>query len=724
MATVTVVCVGIHLLFSVIKFSTAVDAITQAQFISDGMSLTSKDGNFEMGFFSPSNSEDRFLGIWNKNAPFKTFVWVANERKPITDLSGLLMINRSGNAVLLSRNDTVWSTNSSKQPENPILQLLDSGNLVLRDGKDGNSENYLWQSFDFSTDSWPISARRVSASVSTDYCDTYGLCGPYGVCTISESSVCKCLKGFKPSSLDSWKVMEYRQGCVRNKPLDCPNDNGFIKYVGLKLPDTKSAWVYQSMSMKECEAKCLSNCSCMAFASSDIKGSRGCTIWFGDLIDIRHILDGGQYLFIRMPASELGMNILLNLLLPLTLNPSSGFLLCPSCFALWKSTFEETKNGVKVKIGVVIIATVVSIVSGLLLAAYYIRRNRRKSKDEIIGQKEDVELPMFNLSTIASATANFSLNNKLGQGGFGAVYKGALTDGQEIAVKRLSQSSGQGPNEFKNEVRLIAKLQHRNLVRLLGYCIQGEEKLLIYEYMPNRSLDFYIFDQAQGKHLDWRKRFNIIVGVARGLLYLHEDSRLRIIHRDLKASNVLLDKQMNPKISDFGMARTFGGDQTEGVTRRVVGTFGYMAPEYAIDGQFSVKSDVFSFGILMLEIVSGKKNRGFYQLSDNLNLIGHAWRLWEEERSLELINECFRDSCTLSEVLRCIHVGLLCVQQLPEDRPSMSTVILMLGDENALPRPKRPSLFMGKHSSEADSSSVKQETSSTNEFSITLLDAR
>uniref|UniRef100_A0A3N7FWN4 non-specific serine/threonine protein kinase n=2 Tax=Populus TaxID=3689 RepID=A0A3N7FWN4_POPTR len=335
-----------------------------------------------------------------------------------------------------------------------------------------------------------------------------------------------------------------------------------------------------------------------------------------------------------------------------------------------------------------------------------------------------MELPMLDLTTIEHATDNFSSSKKLGEGGFGAVYKGELIEGQEIAVKRLSKSSGQGLNEFKNEVLLIAKLQHRNLVKLLGCCIHEDEKMLIYEYMPNRSLDSFIFDPTRRKFLDWSKRTHIIDGIARGLLYLHQDSRLRIIHRDIKASNILLDNELNPKISDFGLARMFGGDQTEANTKRVVGTYGYMSPEYALDGHFSVKSDVFSFGVLVLEIVSGKKNRGFCHPDYNQNLLGHAWMLWFNGIPLELIDECFADSCTPSEALRCIHVALLCVQQRPEDRPNMSSVVLMLGSENPLPQPKQPGFFMGSNPPEKDTSSNKHQSHSANEVTVTLLQAR
>ncbi|GMN47392.1 hypothetical protein TIFTF001_016566 [Ficus carica] len=340
-------------------------------------------------------------------------------------------------------------------------------------------------------------------------------------------------------------------------------------------------------------------------------------------------------------------------------------------------------------------------------------------------QEEDLELPLFNLSTIATATQNFSPHNKLGEGGFGPVYRGKLEDGKEIAVKRLSISSWQGVKELKNEIKLISKLQHRNLVKLLGCCIQGEEKLLVYEYMPNKSLNFFIFDPKHGKLLEWAKRFQIICGIARGLQYLHQDSRLRVIHRDLKASNVLLDNEMNPKISDFGLARSFGGDQTEEKTNRVMGTYGYMAPEYAFDGLFSVKSDVFSFGILVLEIVSGKKIRGFHHENHGLTLIGHAWTLHKEGSSFGLLDERLRDlPHNRKQVLRCIHVGLLCVQQSPMDRPNMSSVVVMLGSESELPQPKQPGYFTEMASGKGDNSFAKLKSSSMNGMSFTMLEAR
>ncbi|XP_050147762.1 cysteine-rich receptor-like protein kinase 10 isoform X35 [Malus sylvestris] len=382
------------------------------------------------------------------------------------------------------------------------------------------------------------------------------------------------------------------------------------------------------------------------------------------------------------------------------------------------------------------IIVVVSVVIALLVASLVLvalgyclpGRRERKKKDEALqqenGKQQDMrtaESLQFDLGTLETATNKFSEDNKLGKGGFGAVFKGMLSDGQEIAVKRLSKSSGQGVEEFKNEVVLVAKLQHRNLVRLLGFCLEGEETLLVYEYVPNKSLDYFLFEHEKREQLDWLSRTMIIGGIARGILYLHEDSRLRVIHRDLKASNILLDSNMNPKISDFGMARMFGvDDQTEGNTKRIVGTYGYMAPEYAMEELYSVKSDVFSFGVLLLEIITGRRNfLGFHRTNCKPTLIGYAWQLWNETKGLELMDPLLKDSCSPNEFLRYIHIGLLCVQEDANNRPTMSSVVLMLKSETIiLPRPEKPAFFTGGYVDHHDQ--VRPQDCSGNGLTISI----
>ncbi|KAK7402007.1 hypothetical protein VNO78_13932 [Psophocarpus tetragonolobus] len=316
-----------------------------------------------------------------------------------------------------------------------------------------------------------------------------------------------------------------------------------------------------------------------------------------------------------------------------------------------------------------------------------------------LGEKdiEGIEVPCYSFASILAATDNFSNSNQIGRGGYGPVYKGTFPGGQDIAVKRLSSVSTQGLQEFKNEIIFIAKLQHRNLVRLRGYCIKGDEKILLYEYMLNKSLDSFIFDRTRTLLLDWPMRFDIIVGIARGMLYLHRDSRLRVIHRDLKTSNILLDEDMNPKISDFGLAKIFGGKETEASTQRVVGTYGYMAPEYALDGIFSIKSDVFSFGVILLEILSGKKNTGFYRSKQISNLMGYAWTLWTENKLLYLMDPSLGETCNENQFMKCAIIGLLCIQDEPSDRPTMSNVLSMLDIETiTMPIPTQPTFFVNK----------------------------
>ncbi|XP_058194666.1 cysteine-rich receptor-like protein kinase 10 isoform X2 [Rhododendron vialii] len=332
---------------------------------------------------------------------------------------------------------------------------------------------------------------------------------------------------------------------------------------------------------------------------------------------------------------------------------------------------------------------------------YLWKWKQRMPKDEVhVSEAGDristVESLQYSFHTISIATDNFCDDNKIGRGGFGAVYKGRLQNGQEIAVKRLSMDSGQGEVEFKNEARLVAKLNHRNLVKLFGFCLEGKERLLIYEFVTNSSLDQSIFDPIKRTQLDWDRRYKIVGGIARGLLYLHEDSRLRIIHRDLKASNVLLDAEMNPKISDFGMARLFVLDETEGNTNRIVGTYGYMAPEYAMHGQFSVKSDVFSFGVLVLEIVTGQKNSCFQNGENVEDLLSYAWKCWIEGHGANLIDPTLStNSSSICEIMRCIHIGLLCVQENIADRPTMASVVMMVKSSSlTLPMPSEPAFFI------------------------------
>ncbi|MED6209684.1 hypothetical protein PIB30_057160 [Stylosanthes scabra] len=326
--------------------------------------------------------------------------------------------------------------------------------------------------------------------------------------------------------------------------------------------------------------------------------------------------------------------------------------------------------------------------------------NRNTTSSSSNGQAEDVEIMtngslQLDFDTLRVATSDFSNSNKLGQGGFGAVYKGQLSNGQMIAVKRLSKDSGQGATEFKNEVLLLAKLQHRNLVKLIGFCLEGIERLLIYEFVSNKSLDYFIFDPIKRGQLNWTSRYKIIEGVARALLYLHEDSRLRIIHRDLKASNILLDNNMNPKIADFGLAKLFGTDQTQGNTNRIAGTYGYMAPEYAMYGQFSTKSDVFSFGVIVLEIVSGKRHIENGNEESVEQLLSFVWRNWKERTAINIIDPSL-SNISGNEVMRCIHVGLLCVQEDLADRPNMSSIVLMLDSYSVtMPTPSEPAFFVG-----------------------------
>ncbi|KAM3714655.1 hypothetical protein ACJW31_01G350200 [Castanea mollissima] len=710
-------------LLSFLRTSNTLDTITPSQFIRDGETLVSASRFFELGFFSPGRSKSRYVGIWFVVSN-DTVVWVANRETPLGNHHGILKVTNEGILVLLdSTNATIWSSNTSRTTgnkiNNPTAQLLDSGNLVV---KDGNIESLLWQSIDHPCDtllsemkigwdllsgldryltSWKSTEDPTSSEISAGL-DRRGL--PQFV--VMKGDKIKVRLGPSPLLTHEF-VMNKREIYHEWKDLNnsiffrgALNPSGIA--LGFRWMDHTKSWELITTSQSDvCEnyghcgayTSCNINkypdpeCACLKGFIPKSPKDWNTTNWSGGCVRGTPLgcNDGDGFLTyksVKLPdtsSSWFDRNMSLKKYIR---TGGSGCL-------LW---FADLVDLVVLQMdGQDLYIRVAASVLGMNI------RCQNDSNNE--GWNEDMELPIFDLITISNATDNFAINNELEEGGFESVHKGTLHGGQEIAVKRLSKNSGQGFNEFKNEVILIAKLQHHNLVKLLSCCIQKNEK--------------------NSRLLDWRMRHNIINGIAKGLHYLHEDSRLRIIHRDLKASNILLDSNMNQKISNFALAKIFGGDQTEADTNRIVGTYGYMPSEYARYGHFSVKTDVFSFGVLVLEIVSGKKSKELCNFDQHLNLLGHAWTQWIEDKPMDLIDEflILGNSCILSEVLRCIHVGLLCVQQKPEDRPNISSVVLMLSNDNSLPNPRQPGFFTEK-------ALLGEDYSSRNEITCTMLEAR
>ncbi|XVF18248.1 hypothetical protein REPUB_Repub11eG0004900 [Reevesia pubescens] len=766
-----------------LQFGTALDTITPSKYIKDPEVIISKTGVFRLGFFSFTNSTNRYVGICYNHIPVQTVIWVANRNKPLNDSSGILKISEDGNLVVLNRQEEIlWSSNFTNPVSNTTAILLDSGNLILTDNSNGLS---IWESFQnpsnafmptmkISTDvrtgkkvqlrSWkspsdpsdgnfssslePLKIPEIiiwknnqtyfrtgpwngriciglqhmnsvylggfylvaDAQEETYYityassnkslviyyefdsqgkiveriwdagkgnwqqnfpiqqtdCDVYGKCGAFGSCDSTKPSICGCLRGFEPKNREEWNMENWTSGCVRTTPLQCQRSNngsevgqedGFLKLEMMKVPAFPD-WSFV-LRNGNCEDQCLKNCSCIAY-TYDV--GIGCMFWSGNLIDLQKFSGHGVDLYIRLASSELDRKKDRSKVVLIT-TVIVGIIFIPtSTFLLWSWMAKHRGRKHKSKQMKLIFNKGKAVGKGNILTS-----------DNVVEQNlievKLQQVPLFNFEELASATNNFHFTKKLGQGGFGPVYKGTLEDGKEIAVKRLSKASGQGLEEFMNEVVVISKLQHRNLVRLLGCCVEGEEKMLVYEYMPNKSLDVFLFD--------------------------------------------------------FGMARIFGGNENQANTKRVVGTYGYMSPEYAMQGQFSEKSDVFSFGVLLLEIVSGRKNTSFYNNQHSFSLLGYAWKLWEEDNILALADMGFSDSSYHNETLRCIHIGLLCVQEFAKDRPTMSIVVSMLNSEIVdLPTPKQPAFSQRDFTKDAESFQIMEDRFSVNDVTITDFDGR
>ncbi|KAL6656130.1 hypothetical protein ACP70R_006956 [Stipagrostis hirtigluma subsp. patula] len=682
--------------------SSSDDRLVPGKPLTPGATIVSEGGSFALGFFSLTSSTPAklYLGIWYNDIPQLTVVWVANKETPVTNSASpapALSLTNISNLVLSDADGRViWTSNitgvasSSPSPpaatglaavssfEHPADTFLPGMKIGIRHKTRAGERLVSWKgagdpspgSFTYGMDPdmllqafiWNGTRRMVRTAIWTgyQYLAQTSIIIYMVVDTDEEFSITYNLSagaahtGFVLTysgeyQLQSWRAPEWVivgkwpaiDGCSLYGHCGpygyC--DGKFLALPGMKSPD--KFVLVENRTSEECEMECARNCSCVAYTYASLSSSRPtgdttrCLVWAGELIDTQKIDSGGSTVYIRIAGLDAVLTIL-------------GAL----------------------------------ILIGVSLAWFKFRGNKKeqgKNKMTVLGAlnthegfaegspTEGFEFPLLSLRDIIAVTNNFHKSLMIGHGGFGKVYKAEL-DGREVAIKRLSMDSEQGIAEFRNEVLLIAKLQHRNLVRFLN----SSRKMV----------------------LDWPTRFNIIKGVAKGLLYLHQDSRLKIIHRDLKASNILLDEEMRPKIADFGMARMFGDNQHNANTKRVVGTYGYMAPEYALRGIFSVKLDVYSFGVLALEVVSGVKISSIDHIMGFENLIVYAWNLWKEGKAKDLVDSSIVESCIPDEAFLSIHIGLLCVQDNPNDRPLMSSVVFILENGSTmLPVPNKPVYF-------------------------------
>ncbi|KAG1347243.1 G-type lectin S-receptor-like serine/threonine-protein kinase [Cocos nucifera] len=739
--------------------SFSVDTISANSSISGDQLLTSKGGNFVLGFFTPQNSTKYYIGIWYKKVSQPTSVWIANRETPVSDhTKSELRLSDDGNLVLLNESRAqIWSTNTSISTNSTVAVIQDTGNLVLADGS--NTSRILWQSIDHPSNTWlpggKLGLNKVTKqnqrliswkssadpapgifsleldpdgtsqyyiqwnesvtywssgtwngqifsgvpemtanyiydftyvnttnesyftySVKTDsiisrfimdlsgqikqltwmegsqewilfwsqpraQCEVHSLCGPFGSCNENGQTFCKCVKGFAARNQTEWDLQDRTGGCVRNTPLQCGGNSSanvekdrFYPMEGMRLPENAQNQPDVG-SAEDCASTCLKNCSCTAYSFGG-----GCSVWYGDLINLQEQYNGSDAgtLYLRLAASEL---------------PDS-----------------TSKKGT-------VAGAIAGAVGGLavcVVIVWVVIWRRRKRRMIHAAKAVGRTLVPFRYSDLQHFTKNFS--EKLGGGGFGSVFKGFLPDSTAIAVKRLEGLRLHGEKQFRTEVSTIGTVQHVNLVRLLGFCSEGARRLLVYEFMPKGSLDAQLF-QNNSMVLDWNTRYQIALGIARGLAYLHEKCRDCIIHCDVKPENILLDASFVPKVSDFGLAKLVGRDFSRVLTT-MRGTRGYLAPEWITGVAITAKADVYSYGMMLFEIISGRRNSEQTEEGKATFFPTFAANRLVQGDVQSLVDHRLGDDVNIEELERACKIAYWCIQDDESARPTMGQVVQIL----------------------------------------------
>ncbi|GMG98642.1 hypothetical protein Nepgr_000482 [Nepenthes gracilis] len=589
------------------------------------------------------NGTSQYYILWNETEVYWTSgTWDAEHQ--IFSLVPEMRLNYIYNFSYVDNENESYFIYSVKDPSTISRFIMDVS---------GQIKQLTWLS---DTQEW-----NLFWSQPRQQCEVYAYCGAFGICNQNSLPFCNCLRDFEPTSNSDWNLNDYSRGCARETPLNCGNHTArkdkdcFLSYPNMRLPEQPLS--VTAANSEECQSICLNNCSCTAYAYD---GGGGCSIWIGDLLDMAQLSDGdvsGKTLYVRLAVSNFSSSSKKKMSICGVIGVVAGVTMA-FCFRLfvWKYKWHKTTT-------------------------------TKRIEDSLI---------VFGYEDLQNATKNFS--DKLGEGGFGTVFKGTLPDSSVIAVKKL-KSISQGEKQFQTEISTIGTIQHVNLVRLRGFCSDGRKKLLVYDYMPNGSLNNHLFHEKDSEVLDWKTRYRIAVGTARGLAYLHEKYKDCIIHCDIKPENILLDAEFCAKITDFGLAKLVGQEFSRVLTI-MRGTRGYLAPEWISGVAITAKVDVYSYGMMLFELVSGHRNT--MQSNDGKVNFFPNWVASEITKGgkdiLSILDDRLEGNGDGEEVRKICKVAWWCIQDDENHRLSMGQVVQILegvSDVSMPPIPQSLQIFLG-----------------------------